>query len=676
MRSLEWILAGACVAALAARPARACGADGLWLDVTFDAAIIGGVDSADLRYDPARVRFGDPCPTCAVAEMRADWAGYLGSEVPADAWMKVLLEAPLEDIDKLIFALKGDAKALAAKKGDPIATLTGAAKDRAIAALFFVGFARRVEPFADTGGAGWAEDGERKAPPTVTPDELIKKGEAAYARAKDPFLKQRYAFQLLRLRFYNSDRAGVLAWFDAEQKALAGPSTALAWRARYYAAGAAIRAGDRARGNLELARVHVGFPTLGPVTANDFSPSQESDWRASLALAKTPRDRAALWRLVGVRFDGVAAMREIHKLEPKSDLLALLAVREINKLEMHPTPDGLAQLAAVATKIAKTPGADRPWLLHLVAAHAAALDGDVGGTKAQLAAARKARPGDKGIEKQALTTLVLGLAHGVAKKPAIGGEELAALLEKTPVGDDVKMRAFVLVGGKHMPSWPEGSESDPKPEVLRARIAAVRQARTPFEKFLVSHSDEQGLVAQLVETHVLRGEFAEAQRVGAERRGPGPVIGCDPFALGVLEDYDCVPQANGLTQAALVKRLVELEAKAKGKGDDAAKAALDVGTALFRRHAVDVQRGTVVDTRPATAWAERAYALATGRELKARAAFLAARSERLHGTSRYNGGLALPAGWYGKLRALDDTAFHREVLAECGTYREWHGAKR
>ena len=60
---------------------------------------------------------------------------------------------------------------------------------------------------------------------------------------------------------------------------------------------------------------------------------EDADWRETLRLAQGAHEKAQLWRLVGVRQDGIVAAREIVKLDPRSPLIARLLVRELTRAE-------------------------------------------------------------------------------------------------------------------------------------------------------------------------------------------------------------------------------------------------------------------------------------------------------------------------------------------------------
>jgi hypothetical protein len=80
------------------------------------------------------------------------------------------------------------------------------------------------------------------------------------------------------------------------------------------------------------------------------------------------------------------------------------------------------------------------------------------------------------------------------------------------------------------------------------------------------------------------------------------------------------------------------------------------------------------DTALAERYYKRAYDLSKQRELKAKAAFMAAKCElaaRLEKEGTPDGMLPMPGRWFNELQGFRDTAFHQEALAECGQYQRW-----
>ena len=677
--------------ALAVRePTRACGFFGPSPEefVTFDPAITG--DNPGLFFEPSIIGMGDACTECATTAMLADWHGYFKGAVADADWKKVLLPEAQNDFVA--------AKAKLGRKGDRV-------KD----ALAFVELAHRVEPFTSTNVD------------TRPPGSLLADAQAAMKAAREPFLAQRYAFQVLRILFYQRDWAAAVAFFDKNQSVLSAPSADLAWRARYYLAGAAKRGGNRARGNLELARISSGYAPLANVAAEDFKPMEDSDWKESLALAKTAREKTMLWRLVGVRTDAVVAMQEIMKIDPKSDQLALLLVREIARVEpmgmpvwdTKPEPAELKArdkavktLERIATKIAATPGADRPWIAELVLGHLAAKTGDLAGARTHLDKAVHLAPGDARVAAQAKASLALALAAQWKVDPAHESE-----LATTMAGLDAK--TFGRMGSLDMVVHAKLAEAykqagrvidaellatgtvEPKKwrdEVfIKQLIVRSEQAATGWDKVVLSHApSRQQLETELAVRQLYDGHFAESAQA-FQGKALSQQLHVDPFVSRVVDCHECDQekyQNAPWTHATLASRVVELEKAANGQGEAAAKASLDLGVALYNvtwfGNARAFSEGThqrTADTARAESWFKRAYDLSKNRELKAKAAWGAAkcelgRLEKLNVDEPWgvNGqDIPMPTKWFAVMKKYADTKYGKEALKECGRFRTYMG---
>src|SRR5262249_53419484 len=139
------------------------------------------------------------------------------------------------------------------------------------------------------------------------------------------------------------------------------------------------------------------------------------------AQAKNVHEREVLWQLLGIYVDGMAAIDNIYKLNPKSELLPLLLVREVNKAERDWTanqdlyrqrlgfardiqPDvavvGEIRLARLKA-IADAGNTIKPYLWRLAVGHMFALAGDSQMAEMYLAMARKSMPDVPEIQEQA-----------------------------------------------------------------------------------------------------------------------------------------------------------------------------------------------------------------------------------------------------------------------------------
>jgi hypothetical protein len=709
------LLLVAIAGALSLGPARAaaCGYfnDDPSTQASFDPHLIGSALAAQL-YDPFRPEIGG-CWGCDREEILVDWAGYLGTTWGGD-WERVLFRASLAELDGLIFFLQGkEPRPPPGWEASSLARASGAAREKLVPALFLVGFARRVEPFAEGRPSEWDGPGaqaryEARMKSAGDPAPLQANGEKALARAKDPFLRQRYAFLLLRLRFHRQDWDGVVRFLDANATTLAGPSEALHWRGRYYVAGAHWRAKRYASANLELARIHAAYPPLDSATIRDFHPMEEQDWQATLALAKTVRERAELWQMVGLTKDALAGIQGIVALDPTSDLIELLAVREVNRVE-HRELDG-KPLEALSRKLADTKGVLRPWLFDLVAGHLAALRGDLPAARTSLGRATRRAPASQAVHAQARASLAIALAKAWRPGDARLGDELARTMETVAgagyLGTAREKVLRTLAGTCHVaglrveaelaqPSNTWSASSHPgkwpitpwdEPAFIEALIARVAAPQTPLQRFLVQASryTVPQLQEELARLHLVRGELAAAERALA-RTPEAKKLRTDPFVMHLADCHDCDHRQYASapwTLKSFVARLAELERKAAGSADEAAQAAYALGSGTYNmtfagnaRKVFDGSHAVPGDTSMAERWFKRAHDVATDRELKARAATMAAKCELTH-KDACAGDACESRTWYPALRALADTAYQKEVLAECGWYRDWVGRQR
>ena len=78
-------------------------------------------------------------------------------------------------------------------------------------------------------------------------------------------------------------------------------------------------------------------------------------------------------------------------------------------------------------------------------------------------------------------------------------------------------------------------------------------------------------------------------------------------------------------------------------------------------------------------WYKRAYELTQNRELKVKAAFMAAKAElgtklaAMQSQPDYAYGTALPTPttWFPIVKTLADTKYYQDILRECGNFSHW-----
>lgn len=697
---------------------------------TFDPHVLEPTFALD--YDPNAFGYSSGTDQTVDREAVADWAAWFGPSVKSADWERVRLTASLPDLDGLIdFLRQKQPRAPTGFEWSSVAMVKGPLVDKMVSALFFVGFARRVDPLSMRRTDLWGDPiaGAPPKPAAADAQALQTRGDAALARATDPFLKQRYAFALLRLRFYRKDFAAVLAFAAANALVLEGPSPSLKWRAKEYVAGALRRSGRLAESNLAFAHIADQWPALAPRAAFEFAPVAERDWHEALALATTPDEKALLWQLAGLRGDGLTSMKQIIAVDARSNRLALLAAREIARLEL--TSGSFAPLEAVAVELANRPTTARRWFFQLLAGHLAARRGDAK-AQALLSAALEARPADPRVHAQASASLAMLLARSCAPDPERQNAFAAAMHE---VRSPTFTRAASVLGivretaatscakaGRTHEAALLGVIDEPDAGVnvpaLRSLITDLtRPSTTPYDRALLELApwNVETLERTVAFEPLSRGQ--SSTHAFTEQSLPDAPLGADPFALHLRDCHDCdhasercrvrggkdctalvslplhatLSKRKEWTTRALLEQLDTLTAEAEAatpkSAERAAEASYLLGAAFYNltwfgnlRALLEGTRGLKLDPAISQRWHERAFSLTTNREAKARYAYAAAKSE-LATKLPVNGWepmeqLPIPARWFPALEALRDTKYHAEVLAECGTYRAWYATKR
>ncbi|MEO8236585.1 MAG: hypothetical protein ABI793_01450 [Flavobacterium sp.] len=145
--------------------------------------------------------------------------------------------------------------------------------------------------------------------------------------AKDAFLKQRYAFLILRYSFYGQDPNEVIRLYDTYFSN--NKNTILEPWALYYKA---LCVDNLPLQNYLLSKVFASCEE------KSFAVLQHYNWKLTqetLALAKNDEERSIILAIVSLRNPApdLKTIKEVYKLRPNSIYFSFLIGREVNKLE-------------------------------------------------------------------------------------------------------------------------------------------------------------------------------------------------------------------------------------------------------------------------------------------------------------------------------------------------------
>ncbi len=259
-------------------------------------------------------------------------------------WQKSLdASLKLTDIEGLVYkAPRKEVETIKASVQNPATTLKPAWQNNSmvkylvqkkdLATLDYLIFAKTCEPFAVEGDP-W-EEGAKQANPQMT--KLIAKAEQTYPTVTQPFLKQRYAYQAIRMAHYSRSYAKAISLYDKLVTPLNLESPIKYW-ALGHKAGAIRRSGQN--NPLAAYLFSLVFDKSESKRINSyysFHIGSDADWQKTMAMCQNNHEKATLHFLRAIQPNSLKLeeMKSIYALDPTADYMDVLLVREINKYEL------------------------------------------------------------------------------------------------------------------------------------------------------------------------------------------------------------------------------------------------------------------------------------------------------------------------------------------------------
>lgn len=265
-----------------------------------------------------------------------EWRQYAGNQVPVKDVEALVYEAPGQVVSYMVGKFEGKKLAAPADydsfgNNQMAAALLNAGKKEAMDYLVFAKTVQQKVYSADP----WENPVEKDSLGLML---LYKKAEAAWGGTKDSFIKSKYAFMRCRIAFYAGNYALCLKVVDSEFGD-AAPATAVKPMAIGYKAGCYFKTGKNNDAALWFARAFQMAPQhrkknfLGFFWSTQNGNHQQQ--ATIMAMAANNREKAliaGLFAAHGLGY-GLDDMKRAYSLDPQCELLPLLAVREIKKLE-------------------------------------------------------------------------------------------------------------------------------------------------------------------------------------------------------------------------------------------------------------------------------------------------------------------------------------------------------
>ncbi|HEY4338196.1 MAG TPA: hypothetical protein VGM89_19950 [Puia sp.] len=651
-----------------------------------------------------------------------DWTNWLGKTLTPGQVGYLLDSADLATLDSVTIWL-GE------KPAYRPARLAGALPNPNITPFNkYLQFARRCEAFATSPiRQAWDTDtAKRKLNFDI--GKVTQAMTNQFNLATDPFIKQRYWFQLTRSCFFNGNPQMAVKLFDTYNARF--PHNKLWYRTLAYAAGGYYKQKQYSKANYYYSRVFDSCDELKTVAHYSFHPQEEADWQATLALCSNAEEKATLWQMLGIFYaDPQRAITRIYELDPHSEKLPLLLARAVNMREQRDLLSAGAKdsLLTLVTRIAKAGNTAKPWAWQLAAGYLNTLNSNFPAAAAFFKSAESATPHDNLAQAQLrllkiLNTLAAAprIDHSLEQKllpdiqwlesihgdAGIRSDYAFDWLKKTIAakykgsGDKVKSECFV--------SSPIFYTDSNNVEGLKAFLG--KAGKTPYEQLCTHLSAVQ--YADVYEYQAVRLTLADRidEALTTLKQVPTAattILPANPFNARIIDCHDCDYQAAQkikYSKLALVQKLKELKDKVAA-GTDVFTNAVLFGNAEYNityfgnarafyetrvlspenslPNGIDSAfRAPLMNMNTAIKYYTLALNAAQTDEQRAKCQYLLAKCQRNDWYGRnifskddyeysYNGPNFTAWDGFKALKQYPNTQYYKEVLKECGYFRSY-----
>jgi hypothetical protein len=271
-------------------------------------------------------------PVNTTEVLASEWAGYCRKPVTSEDASAFVTEFTYEALKKLYSHIekKQPLVVSAAVKTNSMTNYFIKSKD--LEGLGYIMFAKQAEPYV----LGSYNDWEAIKRDSLKMDRLMKNGRQLYNAAKTDFFRLRYAYQIIRLAHYSQNYPAAISAYD-ELITNNNTQSVLQPMSLSLKAGALLRTGK------EMEAAYLFSKAFSASQVKRVSNYISFDWAVDaqkakeeyLALCANNKEKADMLALFSLSTPTTetAAMEKIYQLNPSADVLQVLTIREINKLE-------------------------------------------------------------------------------------------------------------------------------------------------------------------------------------------------------------------------------------------------------------------------------------------------------------------------------------------------------
>lgn len=658
-----------------------------------------------------------------------EWKTYFNQKVSDSCLYYWLYEASLKQVDSMVFAIKDKPSNLSSKsKKYSLKTIVPGADANAF--LYYLGFAKRNEEIAVKEETYSWEPVKEKIP-TVSVVKQIAGGLNFFSKASNPFFKERYAFQLMRLYFFNAEYDKAIEFYNTNE-ALFSSGNSMKWRSLGYKAAALYKQKKYTQSNYIYSIIYDNYSPLKRSAYLSYHPIFDAEFIQCLNATKNTREKEVLWQLQGLYTNYVKAIQEIVNLNPKSDIALLLITRAVNieeekrnsyLYEEKPKDNAKiyveTELLNLMNALSDENKTNNPLVCHLAAAYLNYLNESYSTADMQLKRASKYLSNNRlAVGQYHIVSLFGKLSRAKKINPEIEKELLTDL--QVIFAEDLKntyefrREAIISSARQLIATWYKQNYEFEKAELVSPGINYRRFAstepiqkmidyydnpnKTDFEKLFLnnafnSKADYQELLAI---RYAQNDQLEKALQVFKTIPNYSITLYGNPFTIHIKDCHDCdheAPQKTKYTKTSFIEKMIEMKQIAQQKPTEAAQNYFLIANGfynmtyfgnarLFYDNRID---NTIYDYDHTLLEEEKSdlalkyYLLArdksTDKEFKAKCTFMAAKCEQnnffMNMPKNYDGDFK--AGYYFAELKKDysKTKYYSEIIRECSYFKTY-----
>jgi hypothetical protein len=643
-----------------------------------------------------------------------DWYNYLDKKVSEDEIKTVLFKTTSFSIDSL---KSGKVPVMLA--GTKLSTLSD---KKAKEFINYILFAKKAEIFSLSENSDWRSKNFHVRV-LGSMSNYIKSLDAAYKNCKDDFIKQRFLFQLVRAYYFNEDNTTGVTLFEKES--ISAKKNSTYYRTLSYAAGSIKKSKNIPKANYYYSLVYNGSDLLKTAAHFSFRPQNETDFQQTLAMCKNNDEKCTLWQMLGVFYkDEVRSIKEIVKIDPKSDKLDLLLSRAVNKIELNLFDEGAitayesgdmaskknTELQGVIKELLQQGQISKPVQWYTALGYLQTLDKKYAEAEQTFSLAKKT----KSVGKDALAEIRLfEMINLIGRLKKIDSKaENTLLIEFTWLEDIMKENSGVKIRTQNVASWihkimakkyrdqgdlqkaeffQEKEEFYAVPNQLHEmQNFLLKQNKTPYEQYCAKiYRYKIGDLYEYEAINIALNDNIDQAIALMEKAGENgsQQLSSNPFNGGIKDCHDCdhaLPQKNPYTKISTLKKMKEMKDKL---ASDTYSNALLLGNAYYNMNYYGSSRKFYynavsgydqMDMNLPIKYYTMALGAAKTDEQKAKCTYMLAKCERnvWYNTNKdgdYYKKAFIAFKNFAELKKYSTTKYYQEVIKECGYFKSYAG---